>query len=108
MSSIQLNNIINKKRLTKKAFMNVVNFVNSYNSNQLDLSDDCRLHLKALIKCWQNEKQYGFNEFNDMKEHHIYITPELYNLDLWKKYIDLGHDFRISYHNLLLMEANII
>ena len=107
MEKKQINNIINKKQETKKAFIKVIHFVNSFYPNQLNLSDDCRLHFKALIKCWQNEKQCGFNEFNNMKEHHFFITPELYNLHLWKTYIDLGHDFRTSYLSLLLIKRRL-
>jgi hypothetical protein len=90
-----------KKKETKRAFIDVINFVNSQPSEQLKLSYDCRLHLDLLVKCWKNEKQLGFSDFNDMKEHHKYITPELDNL-IWRTYIDKGHEFRLLYHGLLI------
>ena len=103
-----LSNVIDKKKITKKAFIDVMHFINSYSSDQLNLSPECRLHLKLLVKCWQNEKKLTFAEFDNMKEHHIYITAELDNLSIWQKYIDAGIEFRILFHQLLLIQKGVI
>ena len=103
-----LSNVIEKKKITKRAFIDVMNFINSYSSEQLNLSQECRLHLKLLVKCWQNEKNLTFVDFDNMKEHHIYITYELDNLSIWRAYIDAGQEFRILFHQLLLIQNDII
>ncbi len=103
-----LSNVIDKKKITKRAFIDVIHFINSYYSEQLNLSPECRLHLKLLVNCWQNEKKLTFAEFDNMKEHHMYITPEIGNLSIWKKYIDAGHEFRLLFHQLLLIQKGVI
>ena len=99
-----LNIVINKKKETKRAFIDVMNFINSYSSEQLKLSPECRLHLKLLVKCWQNEKRLTFAEFDNMKEHHTYISTELGNLSIWNTYIDKGQSFRLLFHELILIQ----
>ena len=103
-----LSTVIDKKKATKREFIDVIKFINSYSSEQLKLSPECRLHLKSLVRCWQNEKQLTFAQFDNMKEHHIYITPELENLIIWKRYINAGHDFRTLFHQLLLTENKLL
>ena len=103
-----LSNVIDKKKETKRAFIDVMNFINSFSSGQLKLSQECRLHLKLLVKCWQNEKQLTFIEFDNMKEHHMYIEPDIGQLSIWNTYIDKGREFRILFHQLLLIQNDLI
>ena len=103
-----LSNVIDKKKITKRAFIDVMNFINSFYPEQLNLSQECRLHLKLLVKCWQNEKHLTFVDFDNMKEHHIYITYELDNLSIWRAYIDAGQEFRIQFYQLLLIQKGLI